>query len=583
MLPPVSSETKHTNYDMYRTLITTILALVALTANGQKTVIEGTVLDAQDKKVDAYVTVAPKGTGNILGFADTDSKGHYKLEFTTQADSVTVTASGLAIGNQVKIVANRSQRVDFRVKEKTVQLKEVSVRAQKIRQNGDTLNYLVGAYQQQGDRVIGDVLKRMPGIEVSQSGGIKFNGKSISKFYVEDMDLLQGRYGLATNNINASDVATVQVLENHQPVKALQGKTLTDDVAINLKLKDSAKGTVAVNTMLGGGVQQAGGWHIGSRPLTDGQTTIGQNPLWTAEVVGMYFAKHRQNMTLYKGNNTGDDVSAELTQHYSGINSVGLYPFCPTGTVMPTGSGLPQKRTFDNHSHILTMNHLEKVFKDTEIGLNIAYHNDRIRREGSSESDHFVSDDSRLLTSETMTSETKVNNLNIQGRYYWNAPNGFLTDVVKFDTDWNSDRVEGLLSSERTGNMPVNYGNERVRQHFDRPQLSVSNTFNTIRNLGKHSFNLHFSAGYSQRPNTLTVGIDSLLQGTQTAYQQDVTSRHIVGDFHTNYDFRFGAFTLNYGVVAHASLHGIETDLDGSTRATTRHVTTFGTTPTNSC
>lgn len=546
---------------MSRQIITFIFALAVLAAQAQ-TVIEGTVLDAQDKKVDAYVTVGPKGAGSVLTFADTDAKGHYRLEFRSTADSLTVTASGLAIGNQVKIVANRSQRLNFRVIEKTMQLKEVSVRSQKIRQNGDTLNYLVGAYQQQGDRVIGDVLKRMPGIEVSQSG-IKFNGKSISKFYVEDMDLLQGRYGLATNNINASDVATVQVLENHQSVKALQGKTLTDDVAINLKLKDSGKGTVAINTILGGGIQQAGGWHIGSRPMTGEQSTIGQNPLWTAEVVGMYFAKRRQNMTLYKGNNTGDDVSKELTQHYSSINSVSLYPFCPTGTVMPSGSGLPQKRTFDNHSHILTINHLEKVFKDTEIGLNIAYHNDRIRREGSSESDHFVSDNIRLLTSETMTSETKVNNLNVQARYNWNASNGFLANVLKFDTNWNSDRVDGLLSSERTGTAPMNYGNNRVCQHFDHPQLSVSNTFNTIRNIGKHTFNLHFSAGYSQRPNTLSVGIDSLLQGTSTAYQQDVTSRHIVGDFHTNYDFRVGAFTLNYGIVAHASLHGIETDLDG--------------------
>ena len=546
---------------MSRQIITFIFALAVLAAQAQ-TVIEGTVLDAQDKKVDAYVTVGPKGAGSVLTFADTDAKGHYRLEFRSTADTLTVTASGLAIGNQVKIVANRSQRLNFRVIEKTMQLKEVSVRSQKIRQNGDTLNYLVGAYQQQGDRVIGDVLKLMPGIEVSQSG-IKFNGKSISKFYVEDMDLLQGRYGLATNNINASDVATVQVLENHQSVKALQGKTLTDDVAINLKLKDSGKGTVAINTMLGGGIQQAGGWHIGSRPLTGEQSTIGQNPLWTAEVVGMYFAKRRQNMTLYKGNNTGDDVSKELTQHYSSINSVSLYPFCPTGTVMPSGSGLPQKRTFDNHSHILTINHLEKVFKDTEIGLNIAYHNDRIRREGSSESDHFVSDNIRLLTSETMTSETKVNNLNVQARYNWNASNGFLANVLKFDTNWNSDRVDGLLSSERTGTAPMNYGNNRVCQHFDHPQLSVSNTFNTIRNIGKHTFNLHFSAGYSQRPNTLSVGIDSLLQGTSTAYQQDVTSRHIVGDFHTNYDFRVGAFTLNYGIVAHASLHGIETDLDG--------------------
>ena len=551
---------------MYRHIITMLFALTALTAHAQKTVIEGTVLDAQGKTVDAYVTVAPKGTGNILGFADTDAKGYYKLEFTTQADSVTVTASGLAIGNQVKIVKNQSQRLDFRVKEKTVQLKEVSVRAQKIRQNGDTINYLVGAYQQQGDRVIGDVLKRMPGIEVADNGGIKYNGKAIKKFYVEEMDLLQGRYGLATNNINASDVATVQVLENHQPVKMLQGKELSDDVAINLKLKDSAKGTVAINTMLGGGVQHAGGWHIGSRPLDDGQTVIGQNPLWTAEVVGMYFAKRRQNMTLYKGNNTGDDVSKELTQHYSSINSVSLYPFCPTGTVMPSGSGLPQKRTFDNHSHILTMNHLEKPNKDTELGLNIAYYNDRIRREGNSVGDQFISDDSRLLTSETMTSETKVNNLNVQARYNWNAQNGFLANVLKFDTNWNSDRVDGQLSSERTGTAPVNYGNNHVRQHFDRPQLTVSNTFNTIRNIGKNTFDLHFSAGYSHRPNTLTVGIDSLLQGTQTAYSQDVNSHHIAGRFNTSYGIRVAdVFRFNYGISASANLHGIVTDLDGFT------------------
>jgi len=527
-----------------------ILSVLFSTVVKSQTIIEGTVLDAQGKTVDAYVTVAPKGTGNILGFADTDSKGHYKLEIKTAADSLTLTASGLAIGNHVKIVANRSQRVDFRVKEQTVQLKEVSVRAQKIRQNGDTLNYLVGAYQQQGDRVIGDVLKRMPGIEVADNGGIKYNGKAIRKFYVEEMDLLQGRYGLATNNINAQDVATVQVLENHQPVKMLQGKELSDDVAINLKLKDSAKGTVAINTMLGGGLQQA--------------QTIGDNPLWTAEVVGMYFAKRRQNMTLYKGNNTGDDVSKELTQHYSSINSISLYPFCPTGAVMPSGSGLPQNRTFDNHSHILTMNHLEKPNKDTELGLNIAYHNDRIRREGSSESDVFLSDDSHLLTHETMVSETKTNNLNVQARYNWNAQNGFVANVLKFDTNWNSDKVDGQLSSELTGTVPVNYGNDRVRQHFDRPQLSVSNTFNTIRSIGKNTFDLHFSAGYSHRPNTLTVGVDSLLQGTQTAYSQDVNSHHIAGRFNTSYGIRVAdVFRFNYGINASANLHGIVTDLDG--------------------
>lgn len=529
-----------------------------------QTVITGTVFDTRGKGVaDAYVTVSAKGGGSILGYADTDGKGAYRLEFKIQSDSIVVTVSGLSISRQTKAVANRTQRLDLHVKEQNIKLKEVSVRAQKIIQQGDTLNYNVASYKQQGDRVIGDVLKRMPGIEVSESGGIKFNGKSIRKFYVEDMDLLQGRYGLATNNINAQDVATVQVLQNHQPVKALQDRSLTDDVAINLKLKNSAKGTLAINTMLSAGGQVSGGWGIGARPLSDGTATIGCNPLWASEIVGMYFAKQRQNMTLYKGNNTGDDVSKELTSHYSSINSVGLYPFCPMNAVMPSGSGLPQKRYLDNHSHILTTNHLEKVDKDTEMTLNVVYHHDRIRREGMSEADCFLSDSQRLLSRETLTSLTSLNNLSTNLRYCRNAVNGFTANVLKFDGGWNRDDVSSQLSSGLTGLTPVNYGDNHVSQLFHRPSLSVSNTLNIIRNFGKHTLDLHFSAGYAQRPNTLTVNVDSLQQGTSARYNQDLTSQNIAANAHTNYSFHLGAFSLHYGVVANASLHGIKTELDG--------------------
>ena len=268
-------------------------------------------------------------------------------------------------------------------------------------------------------------------------------------------------------------------------------------------------------------------------------------------------------MTLYKGNNSGDDVSRELSSHYSSINSVSLYPFCPTNAILPSGSGLPQKRTFDNHSHIVSINHLEKLDKDTELGLNIAYHNDRIRREGSSVSDRFVNGEGRLLIEEHLGSETRVHNLSVQSRYGRNAADGFAANVLKFDAGWNSDRVEGQLSSGSTGISPSSYGDERIRQHFDRPQLSVSNTFNTIRDIGRHTLDLHFSAGYAQRPNTLDVMVDSLEQNASAAYKQEVTSHNIVGDFHTDFAFRLGAFTLSYGVIGHVSLHGIETDLDG--------------------
>ncbi len=514
-----------------------------------QTVIEGSVLDSLGHTVEAYVTVSPRGAGggSILGFSDTDSKGHYRLEFTAEADSLAVTAAGLTIGNHVKIVANRSMRLDFRVGRHDIELEEVTVRAQKIEQRGDTIDYLVGAYQQQGDRVIGDVLKRMPGIEVADNGTIKYNGKAINKFYVEEMDLLQGRYGIATNNINAGDVATVQVLEHHQPKKMLQGKSITDDVAINLKLKDSAKGTVAVNSMLGGGAER----HM----------------LWAAELVGMYFGKSRQNMTLYKGNNSGDDVSAELASHY-GINSVGLYPFCPTGVIMPGGSGLPQKRTFDNRSHIVSMNHLRKLNADKEVTFNIGFYTDRIGREGFTESNQFVSESERLITQESMTSRTTLHNLSAQARYCNNSPTGFMADVMQVDAGWNTDRVGSSLSSSLTGQTPADYGASVIDQHFHRPTFSITNTINTTQNIGRNTFDLHFSAGYAHRPNTLSVGIDSLLQGTSARYQQDVNSHHIAGRFNTSYNIRVGDFfKFNYGISATANLHGIETELGGWTSA----------------
>ena len=53
--------------------------------------------------------------------------------------------------------------------------------------------------------------------------------------------MLQGRYNLATQSIKAEDVATVQVLENHEHAHALQDQMPSANAAINLKLKNKAK------------------------------------------------------------------------------------------------------------------------------------------------------------------------------------------------------------------------------------------------------------------------------------------------------------------------------------------------------
>ena len=77
----------------------------------------------------------------------------------------------------------------------TTLLKEVAVKADRIREQGDTITYNVGTFAQAQDRSIGDVLKRMPGIDVNKSGKIQYQGEDINKFYIEGSDLLGGKYG----------------------------------------------------------------------------------------------------------------------------------------------------------------------------------------------------------------------------------------------------------------------------------------------------------------------------------------------------------------------------------------------------
>ena len=127
------------------------------------------------------------------------------------------------------------------LQEKTNELKEVVVKSQKVRQEGDTLNYLVNSFKTKQDRTIADVLKKMPGIAINEDGSIEYQGKKINKFYIEGMDLLGGKYTQASENIDVDKVKKIQVFERHQPIKALKNTSFSEQAALNIVLGDGAK------------------------------------------------------------------------------------------------------------------------------------------------------------------------------------------------------------------------------------------------------------------------------------------------------------------------------------------------------
>ena len=58
------------------------------------------------------------------------------------------------------------------------------------------------------------------------------------------MNLMGGKYGLATKSLPQDDVATVEVMKHHQPIRVLDDFTYSDDNAINIKDETRGQGTL---------------------------------------------------------------------------------------------------------------------------------------------------------------------------------------------------------------------------------------------------------------------------------------------------------------------------------------------------
>jgi hypothetical protein len=498
-----------------------------------QTVISGSVKNREGKPVTVSMTVQAKGSNVIGGFSMSDRDGNYTLTYRGTEDSIVITASGINVGKHRRTVINRSGRVDFVIDETPIELKEVKVTRPKIKRTGDTLDYSVAAYSDQNDRVIGDVIKKLPGVEVSGDGEIKYNGKSINKFYVENMDLLQGRYGLAVNNIAAKDVTTVQIMENHQPINALREKIFSEHAALNLKLKESAKGTLAITGMAG----------LGYEPL-----------LWNAELVAMYFARVRQNMSVYKGNNSGNDVTGEFRTHYD-YERVYLGHNSQLYVQSPSTPPVSQKRYLYNNINAFTVNQLIKIKKDMECTFNALYYNDRLEKEGHSIYEQYFAGDSTLRIEERIHSVNKINNAEIAVRLNVNEKDYYLNNALNFKGNWNSDRGFG-----NTGSAGID---ETVSQHLDRPSFSMDNTLNIIKNTKQNSYTVHFSAGYASTPHTLTVSPPFFRIGEEnlSSIVQDVHSKEFASVLRLSYGLKLGNFNLDYNVWGRAEITGMNTAL----------------------
>ena len=358
---------------MKRLLFTCLMTGLALIVSAQVK-ISGYVTDSQSGKPLGKVIVSARDQENKMkGFTQTKTDGTYTLTVAGEYLHFSI------IGYKKKTINLTAGRTiyDVALEQSVIELKEVKVKARKIRQRGDTLIYHVATFAKDGDRSIGDVLKKMPGIQVANDGKISYNGMPINKFYIEGKDLLQGKYGLATKGVEHQDVSSVEVMTNHQPIKALKSLSESEQAAINLRLKDGSK----------------------SHLITTIQAAIGLPSLWNSNLTTMMFSKQWQMISTYKTNNTGEDLLNDIREHASFLEPP-RQEFHETDYLsLPVDrlSELKQNRTLFNKSHLLSTNWIFGIGQDATLDAQVSYLSDRQHADHQTNSVYFLAEGSRQI------------------------------------------------------------------------------------------------------------------------------------------------------------------------------------------
>ena len=390
-------------------------------------------------------------SGKFYSYGISDKKGLMKLQ-THLNDWLEFSFLGYE-KQKINISSNQSPRTHIVfMKPSTVALREVQIKAPPISARNDTLVYRVSAFTKAGDRHLEDVLKRLPGVKVSANGTVSIQGKAINKFYIEGMDLMGNNYNQVTQNMPIDAVTSVEVLENHQPVKMLQGKQLSDKAALNIKIDKSHK----------------------SRPFGELEGGLGLSPTrWDNRAFVTHIANKSQLLLSGKMNNTGNDLSEETTEH---IDVTDLEAFEPiTSPLLTTDlvqEQLPQNRYLYNKSYAGGVNFLRKLSDNSTLRFNTQLYEDHSSRNNSIE--YIFGGLHPLSLREDASMKKKDFTIVPILKYELNSANTFVSDELRVSVSKKS-AITAILSNESSINETVKTHPSYIQNYFS-SSFPVGNT-----------------------------------------------------------------------------------------------------------
>lgn len=363
----------------------------------------------------------------------------------------------------------------------------------------DTLIYPVDHIDQQDHLTILHVLRKIPGIEVNAGGRISFHGQAIQNFYIDGDELPGDHYNPGNHFITADLVSNIQVIENHQPIRALKNAGHSGQVALNLVLTDKAR--------TGANIRGEAGLHFSDRLLYD----LGFRAL--------VFRKNYKGIHVLKSNNAGLDLRNNILNYpHNNFNQTLLHDATQEilNVNQPAVAGIEKSRyIFNNNSVLINSSSLFRTPKKLELAYNIYRYTSEEKLFSRTRSVYFLpADRVSYIQSQNLQTNSSLTQFRFRAsrnldQHYWS--NYLVADLQR-------------VPQKSFGNLNGNNSS----QDLSAKRNHISNEFNYHRNLsGKKVLTFYNYSSYLTKPEQLSIepGINNVSYFYNGVYYSSVRQK----------------------------------------------------------
>jgi hypothetical protein len=218
--------------------------------------LSGLVTDEKGEPIpNALITLLHSKDSTIINYTTTNLDGKFSIRMSNNETLFKVSSFGFV--PFLKEITSSNNNFLIILKENPILLSEVVVKGyySGIRQKNDTITYDAKIFKDGSELNLGDLLNKMPGIDVDDKGNVSSQGKKVSNLLINGIDHFSGNVQLAAKNVSADIAEKVEVLNNYGEYSLLDGFKTNDKTAINIGVSKDKLGKITGDLTVGGGVK----------------------------------------------------------------------------------------------------------------------------------------------------------------------------------------------------------------------------------------------------------------------------------------------------------------------------------------